>query len=132
MTYALDTNIIIHLLAGTKTARVKRDEAINQGDKIVIPKFVDYEIQRGLLCNLSHGKEKSYQKFCSIFSVCEMKDDTWKCGAEIYADLWNKRLTVSDADILIAGFCMVNNYTLVTDNTKHFEVITGLNFINWI
>jgi predicted nucleic acid-binding protein len=132
MTYALDTNIIIHLLNGTKTARAKRDEAINKGDRIVIPKFVDYEMQRGFICNLSQGKEKSYQKFCTIFSVCEMKDDTWKRGAEIYADLWNKRLTVGDADILIAAFCMVNNYTLVTDNIKHFKVIDGLNFINWI
>jgi len=132
MTYALDTNIIIHLLRGTQNPRDKRDEAVKKGDKIIIPPVVDFEVQRGLLCNLSQGKEKSYKKFCSIFSVGEMNADIWRRGAEIYADLWKKRFTVGDADILIAAFCMVNNYTLVTDNIKHFGVIDDLTFENWI
>jgi len=132
MTYALDTNIIIHLLSGTKTARTKRDEAIADGADIIIPPLVNYEMQRGFLCNSSVGKEKSYNIFCSVFSVGEMSAEIWKRGAEIYADLWRKRLTVGNADILIAAFCMVNGYTLVTDNTNHFGVIDGLQFINWI
>ena len=132
MTYALDTNIIIHLLRGTQAPRDKRDEAIKKGNKITIPPFVDYEVQRGLLCNLSQGKEKAYQKFCSIFSVGEMNTDIWKRGADIYADLWKKRFTVGDADILIAAFCMVNDYTLVTDNINHFGIINGLTFENWV
>ena len=132
MTYALDTNIIIHLLSGTKMVRLKRDEAIMRGDKIVIPKFVDYEMQRGFICNSSHGKARAYEKFCSVFPVCEMGDETWKRGAEIYADLWRKRLTVGDADILIAAFCIVNGHILVTNNTKHFEGIEGLQIENWV
>ena len=60
MTYALDTNIIIHLLTGIPTARQRRD------------------------------------------------------------------------DILIAAFCVVNDYLLVTDNTKHFKDIDGLQFVNWV
>jgi len=39
--------------------------------------------------------------------------------------------TVGDADILIAAFCIVNGYTLVTDNVKHFENIAGLRLMNW-
>jgi len=132
MTYALDTNIIIHLLRGTPTVRSKRDEAIAKGADIIIPPFVNYEIQRGFLCNSSVGKEKSYNTFCSVFSVGEMNSAIWKRGAEIYADLWRRRLTVGDADILIAAFCMVGGYTLITDNTNHFGVIDGLKFINWV
>ena|GEM_PF-5720785 len=33
MTYALDTNIVIHLLRGTSSVRAKRDEAIAQSAK---------------------------------------------------------------------------------------------------
>ena len=36
-----------------------------------------------------------------------------------------------DADILIAAFCLHNNYILVTDNIKHFKNIKGLNTVNW-
>jgi predicted nucleic acid-binding protein len=38
---------------------------------------------------------------------------------------------IEDADILIAAFCLYNNYILVTDNTKHFINIKGLNTVNW-
>lgn len=36
-----------------------------------------------------------------------------------------------DSDILIAAYCIVNDYTLVTDNTSDFERIEGLKFVNW-
>ncbi|MFX1520042.1 MAG: type II toxin-antitoxin system VapC family toxin [Promethearchaeota archaeon] len=34
-------------------------------------------------------------------------------------------------DALIAGIALVNEYTLVTKNIKHFERITGLNVETW-
>jgi len=36
-----------------------------------------------------------------------------------------------DADIFIAAFCIHNNYTLVTDNTRHFQGIPELRLANW-
>ena len=38
---------------------------------------------------------------------------------------------INDGDVLVAAFCMVNSYTLVTDNTRRFETIHGLDIINW-
>jgi len=51
--------------------------------------------------------------------------------AKVYAELYNKRLTVGENDIQIAAFCMHNNYTLVTNNTDDFKNITGLKFVDW-
>jgi predicted nucleic acid-binding protein len=132
MTYALDTNIIIHLLHGTPSVRNSRDKELVQGAEIIIPRFVHYEILRGFLCAFNPKKEKAYRLFCSSYPIGEMDADVFEYGAKIYADLWKKRLTVGDADILIAAFCMVGDYTLVTDNTKHFEVIDGLKFLTWV
>ena len=42
--------------------------------------------------------------------------------------LYNK---VGDADILIAAFCLENDYTLVTNNTKDFVNIKGLLINDW-
>jgi len=36
-----------------------------------------------------------------------------------------------NADILIAAYCLANNFTLVTRNTRDFERVEGLNFVNW-
>ena len=132
MTYALDTNIVIHLLRGTSSVRAKRDEAIAQGAEIIIPQFVNYEILRGFLCEPAPAKEKIYKSLCLNYSIGEMTAEIFEHGAKIYADLWKKRLTVGDADILIAAFCMIGNYILVTDNKKHFEVIDNLKFSNWV
>ncbi|MCK6627997.1 MAG: hypothetical protein L6R45_22815 [Anaerolineae bacterium] len=37
-----------------------------------------------------------------------------------------------DADILIAGIALAGGYTLVTQNVKHFQRITGLKVENWL
>jgi predicted nucleic acid-binding protein len=52
-------------------------------------------------------------------------------AATVYAALRRSGRTVEDADILISAFCIVNGYTLVTNNTKHFADIDGLQLANW-
>lgn len=44
-------------------------------------------------------------------------------AAEIRADLEERGLPIGnkDADVFIAAYCIVNSYTLVTDNTSDFE-----------
>ena len=42
MTFALDANIVIHLIIGTATVMTRFDECIVHGASIVIPPYVDY------------------------------------------------------------------------------------------
>ena len=132
MTYAIDSNIIIHLLRGTESVRKHRDNANNQGARFIIPPFVNYEIMRGFLCVSAPAKEAAYRRLCAYCSIGEMTVGAWERAAQIYAELYTKHFTVKDADIVIAAFCMVNDYSLVTDNTKDFENIDGLQFVNWV
>ena len=76
--------------------------------------------------------EKAYAVICDNCSLEDMTADVWELAARIYAELYTKHFTVKDADILIAAFCMVNGYTLVTANTKDFENIDNLQFVNWV
>ena len=130
--YAFDTNTIIHLMRGTKSVHENRVQAQTNGARFIISHFVHYEVQRGLLIRSIPAHEKAYAVICDNCSVEIMTADVWRCAAQIYADLYKKRFTVSDADILIAAFCIVNGYILVTDNVKDFENIDGLRIINWI
>jgi tRNA(fMet)-specific endonuclease VapC len=41
------------------------------------------------------------------------------------------KTVIGDADILIAAYCLVNDYTLVTNNTNDFNRIDGLKLVNW-
>ena len=48
MDYAFDTNLIIHLMRGTKSVELKVDEARKSESRFIIPYTVNYEIMRGL------------------------------------------------------------------------------------
>ena len=131
MIYALDTNTIIHLLNYDKLVTAKKDEAVSAGARFIIPPVVDYEIQRGLLYKSSPKKEQIYLTFRNYYGVGEMTAEMWVHAARIYVKLRCNGFTVGDGDIFIAAFCLANGYILVTRNTKDFENIKGLQFVNW-
>jgi tRNA(fMet)-specific endonuclease VapC len=47
-------------------------------------------------------------------------------AGKIYTDLRSNGVTVGNQDILIAGICLANRLPLLTRNTAHFALITGL------
>jgi len=60
MTYALDSNIIIHLLNRNALVCAKKDEAVAAGERFIIPPIVDYEIRRGFFFKSNLQKEAKY------------------------------------------------------------------------
>jgi len=132
MTYALDTNVIIHLLQNRPGVSKRFDNAVEAEEaKIIIPPYVNFEIRHGFRYASAPNKERTYQQLCARYAVGEMNEDVWECAAGIYADLRRAGFTVGDADILIAAFCIVNGCILVTGNPKDFENIAGLTFEDW-
>jgi len=132
MTYALDTNVIIHLLNQNKSVEAKRDEAVAKNERFIIPPVVDYELRRGFLYKPSPKKAPMYFALASHYGIGDMTSQAWFRAADIYASLRRKSLTVADADILIAAFCIVNDYTLITNNTGDFKDIDALTIEDWI
>ncbi|MDR2167586.1 MAG: PIN domain-containing protein [Clostridiales bacterium] len=132
MDYAFDTNIIVHLLIGTEAVRINRDEARSAGARFIIPPFVQYEIERGLLIKPNDKYRQAYERLLENCEVGEMTAIAWKEAAQIYADLYNKRFTVKDSDIIIAAFCVANEYILVTNNTKDFINMDNVKLVDWV
>jgi predicted nucleic acid-binding protein len=134
MVYVLDTNIIIHYLRDNQTVINHLEIAIENGNNIVIPYVVDYEIRRGYEIKPAKNKEAHYDilsKRTNFCTVASMGDGFWATAAKVYAEIYNKHLTVGENDIQIAAFTMYNGYTLVTNNTDDFKNITGLQFVDW-
>ena len=61
----------------------------------------------------------------------EMNLEVWKKSVELYCRLRLQGNLIEDADIFIASFCIINDYVLVTNNTKHFINIEELKMDNW-
>jgi len=53
-------------------------------------------------------------------------------AADIYAIRKRLGQPIEAADLLIAAQCLSHGYTLVTNNTRHFEGISGLRLDNWV
>ena len=51
---------------------------------------------------------------------------------QIKSDLKKRGEILSDADIMIVSIAFANNFTLVTNNLKHFARIRDLAVENWI
>ncbi|MCL2190237.1 MAG: PIN domain-containing protein [Defluviitaleaceae bacterium] len=129
--YALDANIIIHLLRQNPTTLAHRNKAWESGASIVIPPIVHFEIMRGFLYTPAYGKEMSYRIICAECPIDPVTASIWERAAFIYASTRRKGYTVHDADLLIAAYCLEGGYTLVTNNTADFENIDGLQLTDW-
>ena len=139
MTYALDTNIVSYILRENETIVARENAAVTSclaleiasDNEIVIPPIVYYEIKRWLNAAGAVKKERMFMRLCAGADM-SIKQSELDTAALIYAELRQKGKSTSDADILIASFCMVNDFTLVTNNEKHFVDIEGLAYVNWI
>jgi len=131
MICVIDTNIISYMLNGDVEIRNRYRQESDKGVIFAIPPIVYYEIQQWLL---ARNLQRKTEMFTILFNELEQTDFDWSIwhkAAEIQANLIKSGKRTGDADVLIAAYCIVNNYTLVTNNTKDFARIDGLNFINW-
>jgi tRNA(fMet)-specific endonuclease VapC len=137
MIYALDTNIISFLLRREKNQDVARrfeDEIVRRGNYYVIPPLSHYETYWYLLRKKAIAQTRIFNElYADSLTKIGMKEAEFIKAAEIRANLEERGLPIGskDADIFIAAHCIVNGYTLVTDNTKDFERIDGLDIVNW-
>lgn len=132
ITFALDTNIISYLLKGDKNIAARIAQETERGNDVIIPPIVYYEIKRGLLAVNATRQMQVFEKLCASTVVGEIDRAVLDVAANTHATLRKAGTPVDDADILIAAYCIRNVYTLVTNNTKHFEVIDGLKHVNWV
>ena len=131
MTFALDTNIISYMLKRDNNVCEKYLAESDNGHECIIPPVAYYEIRRGLLAINATAKTREFEILCQEFGVGEMNTSAWDKAAQLYAERRRNGRQIEDADLFIAAFCIVNGYTLVTHNIRHFDGIDGLTIVDW-
>lgn len=130
MAYLIDSDILIYSLKGN--SNVQAHLRLNAH----LPKAISV-ISFG---ELLFGAKKSQQPEKNIPVVLRLAEifpliDATRAVMEIFADLkavlQKKGTVAADMDLLIGATALSLNYTLVTNNEKHFSKISGLAVENW-
>lgn len=131
--YIIDTNIITALFKKNESVLFRLQQALINGDKVIINGISYYEIKRGLLAAQATSKLSRFDLFCKRLGTLWLdKQDIFDEASSIYADLQVKGQLIPDADILIAALAKTYNSIVVTDNLRHFQRIPDLPVENWL
>jgi tRNA(fMet)-specific endonuclease VapC len=131
MIYALDSNIISYFLEKDAKIRERLTTETNTGNQFIMSTIVYFEVERWLLEKGAVKKHAEFKRMCHDIPPEEFNLDVWDTAAKLYVQIRKKGQPIDNVDLMIAAFCIANNYTLVTNNTRHFERINGLEFVNW-
>ena len=127
----LDTDILSHLMRQDRSARAHGLAYLAEHGQFTFSLVTRYEILRGLKVKQAAVQLAAFEQFCNVNNVLPMTDAIVVRAAEIYADLRRRGALIGDADILIAATAQDHSLVLVTNNTKHFSNITGLQILSW-
>jgi len=131
MSYLIDTDIIIYSIKGNPKVRQRIAE------KETIPKAISIITYGELL----YGAKKSSQaeknsaiiyRLAEIFPIVGISRSVIEAFADVKVALERKGGKISDMDLLIASTALSLNYTLVSNNVRHYERIRGLKLENWM
>lgn len=130
MPYLIDTDIIIYSIKGNSTVHDRFMQNEN------IPKALSVITYGELLfgARKSSNPEKNLavvHRIKELFPIIEIDSAVIETFSEIKAAAQKTGNIVDDMDLLIASTALTMNYTLVTNNKKHFSKIKGLLIENW-
>jgi tRNA(fMet)-specific endonuclease VapC len=131
MAYLIDTDIIINSIKGNQGVNQKIAELAS------IPKAISIITYGELLyrAKKSTQREKNTSvvyRLAEIFPIIGITRATMEAFTDLKAALDRKGERIEDFDLLIAATALNLNYVLVTNNTKHYKRIEGLQLENWL
>ena len=128
--FLIDTDIIIYSLKNNKNV-IRNFNLYSQEPKAVSIITIG---------ELLYGAYKSQRKIenlgkvhriADIFPVIELSMTIIDAFAHLKADLTTKGIVIDEFDLLIGATALSMNYSIVTNNEKHFNKIPDLKIINW-
>ncbi len=132
MKYMLDTNVLIHLIRNNSES-VREKFRLIKPDDVCISSITYAELEYGV--EKSSQKEKNRVALMKVVMPIKVLPYEERAGVDygmIRASLERDGNTIGPNDLLIASHARSLGLTLVTNNTKEFSRVKGLNLENWV
>ena len=129
MKYLLDTDSVSYFLRGNPTIRKRLTNTFGQW---AVSAITYAELANLLFSTRKHALEAIISEFLKdVETVPFSKADALEAG-RLRNYLKGEGSPIGIADTLIAAHALNLGLTLVTNNTKHFSKVPGLQIANWL
>ena len=121
----LDSDVLINFLRNDlKTIHLI--EGLRTKEKNLSTTSINcFELLKGIP-KLSKMDKLNVLEFLNNFKILDFNLDSSKKAADIFEELKSNGELIELPDIMIASIAIVNNESIITNNSKHFERIRGL------
>jgi len=130
VTYLLDTDTVSYALRGVHD--IGRRLLEHSPNEIAISSVTEAELLYGAKKRNSSKLKKTIGSFIKPIEVLPFDSAAAASFADIAVKLEKKGSPLGVTDLMIAAVAITNDRILVTNNTKHFNRVTGLKIENWV
>lgn len=127
----LDTDILSMLMRGNSEVLARSTTYLTSFPRLSFSVITLYEALRGLKVKNAQVQLNAFERFSSVNEVVPLSREIADVASDIYASLHKGGRLIGEADTLIAATAKYEGLTLVTNNTHHFNRVSGLTIENW-
>ncbi len=132
MKYLLDTNICIYLIK-RKPPQVFQQFQIHSVGEIGVSAITVAELQFGVQKSQQITQnQRALQQFLLPLVCAPFDSQATVAYGEIRAALETQGTPIGPLDTLIAAHALSLNITLVTNNTREYSKVPGLQVVDWV
>ena len=129
--YLLDTNICIYII-NKRSAKIVRKINSLEPSEIKISSITVAEMEYGASKSSNRKMNRdALNRFLSSFEIVNFDTGDAEIYGIIRAELERNGNIIGPYDMQLAAQALRGGYILVTNNTKEFQRIIGLNLENW-
>lgn len=131
MRYMLDTNVCIHAIKRKPEAVIRRILECNPGE-LCISSITYAELMHGVKKSKDEEQNRmAVALLLSAIAILDFDHDAAEEYGKIRTDLERKGTPIGAMDMLIAAHAVATGLILVTNNTREFCRVEGLNVEDW-
>ena len=127
----LDTNICIYIINAKPPAVLERFKRYRLGD-IGLCSVVAAELAFGVAKSGSARNRQALEMFLAPLTILPFDTAAAWAYGDLRADLERRGTPIGSLDTMIAAHALSAHATLVTNNTREFAKVPGLQLDNWI
>ncbi len=131
MMYMLDTDICIYTIKRKPSQVLKRLETLQPG-MVLMSSITFAELMNGAKkSNFVEDNIRRLEALSEIIEVIPFDKDAAIAYGNIRSDLEKRGMIIGGNDLLIAAHAVSRDLVLVTNNTREFSRVSGLQLENW-